>query len=153
MAQAGDLHWERKSAGEYETAFYANGYRYRIVKKENYYDTRPKWYVYYRWHKWIRSDDKPLEWKPSKMTYAETLKEAKANCLKHNMRPRTKYRFAGRVTPEDVRQRIHLPSTLGNLIFIPIDNNGLPTKYRYKYLSEEQYRPGKENELDEKDAP
>jgi hypothetical protein len=152
MAQAGDLHWERKTAGVYETAFYANGYRYRIVKKDSLYDTTPRWYVFYRWHNWLRPDDKPLEWKPARMTYSNTLKDAKENCLKHNIKPRTKYKFVGRVTPADVQKRVYPASQIGNLVFAPVDNNGIPMPYRLKYVSEKQYMPWKYPKLDEKEV-
>lgn len=152
MAQAGDLHWERQEAGVYETVFYANGYRYRIIKKDPYYDSKPRWYAYYRWHKTIKSDDKPLEWTIMRSTWSDTLKEAKEKCLKHNMRPRTKYKFMGRVTQEQIDEKFHRPERLGQLVFVAIDRDGKVRPYSTKYLTQEEYRPGKENELDEQEA-
>jgi len=151
VALAGDLHWERKAAGIYETVFYANGYRYRILKKENHYDTKPRWYGYYRWHKW--PNNREPQWQLMRAVYSDTLKEAKEKCLKHNLKPRTKYLYRGRVTQQHVDDREHDKKYLGHHIFVPIDRyTGQPSKYTIKYISEEQYRPGKENELDEKEA-
>jgi hypothetical protein len=149
MAQAGDLHWERKSAGEYETAFYANGYRYRIIKKDPYYDSRPRWYIYYRWDKSSRSDSKPLEWVQARMTYSETLKEAKEKCLRHNLLPRTKYKFVGRVTKKDVQDREHSSRHLGDYIFIALDKEGKPKPYSTKYVKPEDWFKNNEQSDDE----
>lgn len=139
MAQAGDLHWERKSAGEYETVFYANGYRYRILKRDTHYDSRPRWYIYYRWHKKLVHDSKPVEWVPTRITYSDTLKEAKQKCLRHNLHPRTRYKFAGRVTQKHIDNREHTSKHLGDFIFIAIDKHGNPMPYSTRYVKPEDW--------------
>ena len=90
MSEPGDLHWEYMRAGLYETQFWCNGYRYKVEKDEFYNN---EWRLYYIWY---HSNKRPREWK----RYGEiqkTKKEAQELARRHNMKPRTKYKFAYRV--------------------------------------------------------
>lgn len=90
--EKGELHWDRVDAGEYQTMYYANGYKYYVHR---FMDRRtPRWRAYYVWDK--QKDKKNLrELHHTKYAY-DTLKTAKRACLVHNMQPRTKWKFVGR---------------------------------------------------------
>lgn len=120
-----DLHWERKEAGFYETMFYSNKYRYRIIKDVNYNN----WRSYYIWFnatekKWVRL----RTWAGT----SETLKEAKEMCRKHNERPRNKWKLMGKVVEEHHKN-------FGHYIYQELDRRGEPYKYRNYFLDPASY--------------
>lgn len=95
--EKGDLHWERLSAGEYHTLYYANGYRYYVTKIHT---RRIAWRVTYVWDKQKNKNDRrKLHGYSSSF---DTLKAAKRAAYAHNMNPRKKYKFIGRNTQEMV---------------------------------------------------
>lgn len=133
MAQAGDLHWERVSAGNYRTMFWAAGYRYKIEKDDYYANT---WHVWYKWDKW--TDKK--KWVKVTRGYGssqETLKHAKRVALSHNLRPRRKFKFVGRVTEEQVGapRSYGLAKYLGFLKYQEVSRDGKLLEYQTHYMN------------------
>ena len=131
MGIAGDLHWERVSAGNYRTMFWANGYRYKIEKDDYYANT---WHVWYKWDKW--TDKK--KWVKLTRGYGstvETLKAAKRNCTSHNLRPRRKFKFIKRMTAEDVGTRYGMSRYLGFLKFQEVDREGKIFQHTAYYMN------------------
>lgn len=91
MGIPGNLQWRRIAAGEYETDYFCNGYKYRIYNMDH-----QDWRVSYMW-----AYDKQKKWKRTG-GYHEGLKVAKEWCAQiHNMNPRKQYRFIGRATEEN----------------------------------------------------
>lgn len=131
MSIAGDLHWERIVAGKYETLYYANGYKYRIEKEEaRYYQTTPEWVIYYKWY---HSTEKKWKRMSGFSSIQSTLKEAKATCTRHNVRPRAKYKYIGRANKDNILNSQH--QYLGFLLFQQVDRrNGTPITYRTHFM-------------------
>lgn len=93
----GDLHWEFLEAGEYETEYFVNGYKYRVVK-DTY--TPNIWYAYYQWHK---TPAKNRVWKRLRRGYSsshDTKKAAQTACWTHNQKPRSRWKYVGAVSEE-----------------------------------------------------
>lgn len=93
MAEAGDLHWERVRAGRYRTIFWANGYRYKVEKDPVWANT---WFAYYMWDRSTEKQWKKLPTSRFGSSYT-TLRHAKSKCYAHNLQPRVKYKFVGRL--------------------------------------------------------
>jgi hypothetical protein len=90
MSEPGDLHWEYLRAGLYETQFWCNGFRYKI-EKDDYYNN--EWRLYFIWY---HSKKRPREWKRHG-DVCKTKKEAQELARRHNIKPRQKYKYVGRV--------------------------------------------------------
>ncbi|UOW93400.1 hypothetical protein SEA_LABELLE_75 [Mycobacterium phage Labelle] len=142
MAVSGDLHWERVEAGLYQTMFWANGYKYEIRKDDYYANT---WRVYYKWHK-----DSTKKWRQLTRYGGSftTLKESKRYAVAHNMHPRRRYKFFGRVTKDNPNIKDHtgvkyvLKRYEGHLMFGEVDKKGQRKSnslYGYEFISPEKY--------------
>lgn len=143
MAVPGELHWERLSTGLYQTAFYANGYRYRITKHE-YYST-PEWKISYRWH-----NSSSKNWKPMSGSPSNTLKDAKQRCFHHNLRPRRKFKFLGRVTEDTNDIPTYTKQThMGKLIYGEVLKDGSFSKFYRDYKDPEEFFNPKKAEENE----
>lgn len=128
MTVAGDLHWERIRAGHYETAFWANGYKYKIAKSTCYGNI---WYAYYKWDKWTANQ----YWKSLSISHGEfeTLKAAKKACEYHNLHPRKKYKFIGRAKKSELRY--YRKDFVNFLKFVQVDENGKELPYYVRYMN------------------
>lgn len=96
----GDLHWEFLGAGEYETEYFVNGYKYRVVK-DGY--SPNIWYAYYKWHKTPRQN---RQWKRLRYGYGsshDTKKAAQTACWTHNQKPRSKWKYIEAVSKENAK--------------------------------------------------
>lgn len=99
MTVAGDLHWERLSAGIYETMYWANGYKYKITNVNAIYGPPNAWQVLYRWNKSLDKQTWKSLYKAGGYSSSyDTLKEAKVAAHRHNLRPRRKWKFVCKVT-------------------------------------------------------
>jgi hypothetical protein len=144
---AGDLHWQRSEAGLYFTQFWANGYRYKIEKDDYFANT---WHVYYRWDKWSEAmmyeplaegqTRKRYRWVKVMRGYGssqQTLKHAKRVALSHNLRPRRKFKFVGRVTEEQIGKprSTGLGRYLGYLKYQEEGRDGKLMEYQTHYMN------------------
>jgi hypothetical protein len=116
-----DLHWERKAAGVYETMFYCNGYRYKILKDDAYNN----WRAYYLWDHMSEK-----KWKRLRTYSADTLKQAKVQCDNHNARPRAKWKLMGKQESGKYE---------GQYVYNEIDRDGQPFRYRTHFLDPVSY--------------
>lgn len=80
-----DLYWDRMEAGHYETTYFTNKYRYKIIGEgiewECYYMFYTKFQKNRRWRLFLHTD---------------RLKGAKNKCWEHNQNPRTTWKLVGR---------------------------------------------------------
>lgn len=149
--QAGDLHWQRTEAGLYHTQFWAGGYKYKIEKDDYYANT---WHVYYRWDKWspkmmYTNPDAPagtrknLRWVKVMRGYGSsqtTLKHAKQVALSHNLRPRRKFKFIGRLTEAEAGKprSVGLGKYIGFLKYQEVSRDGKLLEYQTRYMNPAQ---------------
>lgn len=82
-----DLHWDRMYAGHYETQWFVNKYRYKIIGEGI------DWACYYMYY--AQDPDKRV-WRALRYAQTDRLKHAKELCAAHNISPRRKWRIAGR---------------------------------------------------------
>lgn len=83
-----DLYWERLYAGHYETIYFVNGYKYKVVGEGT------EWNCYYKYKS--PNSKKVSDWRPLRYGYSDRMKQAKNLCRMHNENPRTKYKVVGR---------------------------------------------------------
>lgn len=136
MAEKGDLHWERREAGIYETIYWANDYKYRVENENRNtgYSSQGAWKTWYMW----RHDSRKV-WRRIRgvMSTHDTLKYAKRICLSHNLYPRTKYKLIGRVTEETVGKpgQHYMGKYLGFYLYREVDRKGNEMKFHNYYLN------------------
>lgn len=145
--QAGELHWQRTEAGLYHTQFWAGGYKYKIVKDDYYANT---WHVYYRWDKWspnMMFEPKKegtvkqnYRWVKVMRGYGSsqtTLKHAKQVALSHNLRPRRKFKFIGRLTEAEAGKprNVGLGKYIGFLKYQEVGRDGKLLEYQTRYMN------------------
>lgn len=124
----GDLHWEYLRAGEYETQWFCNGYRYRVDK-----DSYNEWRIYYIWY---FSSEKPRKWKRLNGMAYRTKKEAQEVARRHNLNPRTRWRYIGRVPemgplPQAMGKIFRIHKHYGDLMFVRVTPEGNVTRTDY----------------------
>lgn len=133
MSVAGDLHWERTSAGLYHTIYWANGYKYMIRNANADYGPPNEWRVYYRW---IKSKNK--DWKWLRRGYGssyDTLKAAKAAAHSHNLHPRSHWKFMGRLkNPNVLGLTYYERKQVGNYMYQEETREGKLIPYAKKFL-------------------
>jgi hypothetical protein len=83
-----DLYWDRIYAGHYETTYYVNKYKYKVIGEGIQWEA---FYMYYT------KDPAKRIWRRLPHTYTiSRMKSAKRACETHNARPRRKFVVDGR---------------------------------------------------------
>lgn len=82
-----DLYWDRIYAGHYETQFYVNNYKYKVIGEGI------EWEAYYMY---CTKDRAKRQWRRLRYGASDRLKGAKTLCQIHNANPRRKFKIAGR---------------------------------------------------------
>lgn len=127
----GEVEFEFLRAGVYESLWWNNGYRYRI-EKDDYLNV---WNLYYIFAKHPVSDDGKVQWiRLNKFSGQTTLKATKSYANFHNLNPREKYKFVGRVKLMD--NDFHRAK--GKLRFKRVLKNDTLDQYSSRYLLPEQ---------------
>lgn len=132
----GDLHWQRIEAGIYETMYFAGEYKYRIVNDNRDYGPPNEWHMFYIWSK---TPKEKRAWKRYRVGYTSTwenLKSAKRAALAHNMKPRTKWKYKGVATSDDVSR--YERDKIGMLMYVEIAADGSEMKFSKKFMPRQE---------------